>query len=171
MTAPADLFRSGTGGGGKYPKLEELEGKLILIKPELIEQVPKPAQFGGKPGEMQDRLTADVVVFEDDGSYEEFDEMFLSQAGIVGAAKKCLKPGGKPFMLGRVSKVPSKIGKDQGFDTTEKIEAGLAEWLKKGGKGPKPNFAWGLNDFDENTDLPMAMAYVNANSPFAPASE
>lgn len=168
MTSAQDLFRSGTGGGGKYPKLEDLEGKLVLIKPEEIETVPRPAEFGGGT---QERLTADVVVFEDDGSYEEFDEMFLSQAGIVGAAKKCLKPNGKPFMLGRVAKVPSKIGKEQGFDSTEKINTGLAEWLKKGGKGAKPNFAWGLNDYDETTDLPKALAYVNKNSPFAPSED
>lgn len=169
MTAPQDLFRSGTGGGGKFPKFEELEGKLVLIKPEKVEIVPKSNKIGGKPGETTERLTADVVVFEDDGSYEEYEEMFLSQAGIVGSAKKCLKPGGKPFMLGRAGKVPSKIGKDQGYDTPEKIEAGLAEWLKKGGKGDKPNFAWGLNDFDVDTDLPKAMAYVNKNGPFAAA--
>lgn len=169
MTNPSDLFGN-AGGGGSFPKVEDFEGKLILIKPELIEEVPKPAAFGGKPGETQERLTADVVVFEDDGSYEVFNDMYLSQKTFVNAGKKALKPGAKPFILGRVGKVPSSIGKNQAgkYDSREKIEAGLAEWLRKGGKGEKPNFAWGLDDYTPE-DAVMAAKYVADTSPFAAA--
>jgi hypothetical protein len=171
MSTPNDLFNSG-GGGGAFPKLEEFEGKLILLKPSVVETVPKPARFNGKPGETQERVTADVVVFEDDGSYEVTEDMYLSQVGIVGPCKKALKPGAKPFVLGRVSKVPSKIGKDQGFDTVEKIYEGFEAWrdaVSKNKKGvPEPSYAWGLLDFSDE-DVAKAMAYVNATSPFAAA--
>jgi hypothetical protein len=167
-----DLFGNG-GGGGAYPKLHELEGKLVLLRPSKVEVVPKPARFGGKPGETQDRATADCVVFEDDGSYEVFDDMYFSQAGIVPACKKALKPGAKPFVLGRVSKVPSKIGKDQGFDTVEKIYEGEAAWrdaVAKNKKGvPEPSYAWGLLDYSDE-DVAMAMKYVNDTSPMASAA-
>lgn len=170
MTTPEDLFGSGSGGG-KFPKVEELEGKLVLLKPYVIEQVPKPKDFGGKPGEMKDRLTADCIVFNDeDGSYEVYEEMYFSQASFVSAGRKHLKPGAKPFIIGRIGKVPSKIGKEQGFDTPEKIEAGLAEHFRTKGKALKPNFAWGMNDVSRDEML-MAFKYVLDTSPMAAASE
>jgi hypothetical protein len=170
MTTPEDLFGSGSGGG-KFPKVEELEGKLVLLKPYVIEQVPKPKDFGGKPGEMKDRLTADCIVFNDeDGSYEVYEEMYFSQSSFVSAGRKHLKPGAKPFIIGRIGKVPSKIGKEQGFDTPEKIEAGLAEHFRTKGKAPKPNFAWGMNDVSRDEML-MAFKYVLDTSPMAAASE
>ena len=171
MSAPRDLFNSGSGGGA-FPKLEEFEGKLILLRPSKVETVPKPARFGGKPGETQERVTADVVVFEEDGSYDVVEDMYLSQVGIVNPCKKALKPGAKPFVLGRVSKVPSKIGKDQGFDTVEKIYEGFEAWrdaVSKNKKGvPEPSYAWGLLDFSDE-DAQMAMKYVNDTAPFAAA--
>lgn len=160
------LFSSGTGGGS-FPKFEEFEGRLVLMKPSKLEVVPKSAKIGGKAGDTQERVTADVWALNDEtGEWDEYQDMYLSQASIVGASKKALKPGNPPYILGRAGKVPSKIGKDQGFDTPEKIAAGEAEWLKKGGKGEKPNFAWGLNDYTDD-DVAKAMAYVNAHSPFA----
>jgi hypothetical protein len=162
MTSPRDLFAN--TGGGSFPKFDEFEGKLILLKPELIESVPKPEKFGGG---VQDRLTATAVVFEEDGTWEEYEDMYFSQVGIVNPARKTLKPNARTrFVLGRVAKVPSKIGKDQGFDTTEKIVKGLEDWAKKGGRGDKPNYAWGLQDYSD-ADLAMAMAYLNETSPFA----
>ena len=164
----SDLF--GSGGGGSFPKLEDFEHKLILLKPTKNEIVPKPTRFGGKPGETQERITADVVVFEEDGSYEVVDDMYFSQVGIVNPCKRALKTGAKPFVLGRVSKVPSKQTKDLGMDTVEKVYAGIEEWreaISKNKKGvPEPKFAWGLLDFTDE-DVAKAMAYVNAHSPFA----
>jgi hypothetical protein len=79
--------------------------------------------------------------------------------------------GALPYVLGRVGKVPSSIGKNQAgkYDSREKIEAGLAEWLKKGGKGEKPNFAWGLDDFTDE-DKATASAYIARKSPIASAA-
>jgi hypothetical protein len=164
MTDPQGLFGN-AGGGGSGLQLDELVGKLILIKPTTVEMADQKAEYGGgqKP-----RMTADVAVFEDDGSYEEHADVFFWQKVLVDAGKRALRPGAKPFILGRVARVPSGIGKKQGFDTPDKIKAGLADWLKKGGKGEKPNFAWGLDDYTPE-DVATAMTYVNASAPFAGA--
>jgi hypothetical protein len=143
-----------------------------MLKPSKLETFPKPSRFGGKPGETQERITADCIVFEDDGSYEVYDDMYFSQVGIVNPCKRSLKPGAKPFVLGRVSKVPSKQTKDLGMDTVEKVYAGIEEWrdaVSKNKKGvPEPKFAWGLLDFSDE-DVAMAMKYVTDTSPMASA--
>ena len=170
--AAHDLFSG--GGGGSYPKVEELEGKLVLLKPSKLEQVPKPRQFGGQPGEMQDRLTSDCVVFEDDGTYEVFDDMYFSQVGIVNPGKKALKPGAKPYVLGRVTMFPTADQKKAGVDTTEKLKAARDEWrdaISKGKKGvQEPRYAWGLGDFSDD-DVAVAMKYVNETSPLGSGAD
>jgi hypothetical protein len=163
MTSPNDLFGSGSGGGA-FPKLAELDGKLILLKPSVVEKAPKYKS----PGEYVDRATADLVVFEDDGSYEAFEDVYFSQVSIVNAAKKALKPGAKPFILGRVKMFPSKEMRNKGVDTSEKIVAARADWLRKGGKGDEPGYAWGLDDYTPE-EAQVAMKYVTATSPFAAA--
>lgn len=162
MTEANDIFGTPTGGGA-YPKMDDLEGLLVLCKPSKIETVPG---YQGKG--TTERATADVIVFEVDGSVEKFDDMYLSQAGIVPSMRKALKPGERPYVLGRISKFPSKKAKEAGLDTTEKIEAALTEWLKKGGKGEKPQFAWGL-DQPTDEDKATARAYLAANDPFTGA--
>jgi hypothetical protein len=165
VTDPRDIFGSG-GGGGSFPKVEELEGKLVLLKPSKIESVAQSAEFGGG---VKDRLTADCVVFDEDGSWEEHEDMYFSQVGIVNPCRRALKPGAKPFVLGRLQKVPSKIGKEQGFDTTEKINDGLKKHFASNGKSPKPNFAWGLADFTPEEGQ-TAMVYLAKSGPLASAS-
>jgi hypothetical protein len=168
MTDPRDIFGSG-GGGGSFPKVEELNGKLVLLKPSVVEKVAKPTEFGGKPGDTQDRVTADCVVFADDGSWETHEDMYFSQVGIVNPCRRALKPGAKPFVLGRIARVPSKIGKEQGFDTTDKIEEGLKAHFASNGKKPKPNSAWGLLDFTPEEGQ-MALGYLAKSGPLAQAS-
>lgn len=167
MTDPRDIFGSG-GGGGSYPKVADLEGKLVLLKPSKIEVIPKPERFNPQPGETQERATADCTVFEDDGTWETYDNMYFSQTGLVNPCKKALKPGAKPFVLGRVGKVPSKPGKLEGFDTTEKIEKALKEHYRTNGKAPKPSYAWGLNEFSE-ADGQLALKYLASIGGFAAA--
>jgi hypothetical protein len=64
--APAegpDPFNSagapGGGGGGDYPAMHQLVGRLLLIQPQSIE-LNKPSNF--KDGKPADQITADVVV-------------------------------------------------------------------------------------------------------------
>lgn len=160
MTSTEDVFGTPTSGGA-YPKMDDLEGKLLLCRPSKIETVPG---YQGKG--TTERVTADVTVFDTDGSAETFDDMYLSQAGIVPSMRKALKPGNPPFVLGVVRKFPSKTAKKDGIDTTEKLEAALTEWLKKGGKGEKPQFAWGLDQPDDEQKN-TARQYLAAHDPFA----
>jgi hypothetical protein len=153
---------------GKFPKVEEMEGKLLLIKPEKIETVRN--RFAKTPEDKQtvERATADVVVFEDDGSYEEHLSMYLSQQVLLSACEEALKPGRKPMVLGRLEKVATK-------DTQEKlkIEGDAAsfreareKWLKGGGKGTEPRHVWVLSDFTD-ADAGHARAYLKKKDPFA----
>jgi hypothetical protein len=172
MSDARDLFGSG-GGGGAFPKIDEFEHKLVILKPSALDIVPK---YRGKPGETQERITADVVVFAEDGSVEEtIDDMYFSQVGIVNPCKKALKPNAKPMVLGVVSKVPSKQtkGMTPPLDTPEKVYEGLETWRKAmaaGKKAEEPKFAWGLLDFSEEQGA-FAMAYLQASSPLASGAE
>lgn len=134
---------------GNFPKVPELWTKLIIIKPTKFEMVPKPPKFGGKPGETVERMTADVVVFGEPGTVpEEYDSMYLSQAGLVSAAKRNYKAG-KPT-LGTVHFYPSKLSADKFPEGREQIESNPAmiAWVKAAQDDPeiKPpyNMAWGL---------------------------
>lgn len=163
--ATDDLFGRPTRGA--FPKVEELEGRLVLIKPSKVEY-----GVSGKFGK-QDRVTADVIVLDDPDAPDGVDEhadMYLSQRGLVPTLEKCLKPNAKhPWVLGVISKFPSKELREKGVETPEAIDAALAEWARKGGKGEKPAFAWGLADFtDEQANI--ARAYIAKNDSFASAA-
>lgn len=162
MTEPTDdLF--GRPTRGRFPKVEELEGLLVLIKPSKVEYGVK-----GKYGE-QTRVTADVVVLDGDDAGTEYEDMYLSQRGLVPTLEKCLKPGAKhPWVLGRISKFPSKELRESGVEDAAGVDKALAEWARKGGKGEKPQFAWGLADFTD-ADANVARAYIAKNDSFASA--
>jgi hypothetical protein len=172
MTSPRDLFASG-GGGGNFPKIDELEHKLVMLKPSVIEQVQK---YRGAPGELQDRVTADVVVFDEAaGTWETIDDMYFSQVGIVNPCRKALKPGNKPMVLGVVSKVPSKQTKEMKppLDTVEKVYEGIEAWrqaIAKGKNATEPKFAWGLLDFTDEQGA-LAMKYLSSTSPISSGAE
>jgi len=164
MTNPTDtaddLFGQPTRGA--FPKLEELEGRLVLVKPSKVDVVPGYRNVG-----TQERITADVVILDDpSGEVETYDDMYLSQKGLVPMLKKCLKPGTRhPFVLGRVEMAPTK----DYADAAEKaggIKALLEEWAKKGGKGEKPQFFWNLAEFSPE-DAQKARAYLAATDQFA----
>ena len=163
-----DLFGPSTGGGN-YPKLDDLEGSLVLLKPSKVETVPGYQSKG-----TTDRATADTWVFGTTGEPEFYADMYFSQAGVVPSCKQALKPGARPFVLGVVQKFPSKAMKTKGIDTTAKLQAALDEWLRKGGKGDKPQFAWGLGEYtDEQAAQARALieSMQRSTDPFAaPAS-
>lgn len=76
-----------------YPKVTDLRGHLVLLKPTKLEEgllsaFSKP----GKP-QYQDRVTADVVVLDgplDDFEDDEFPDMFFSQARLVSQMKRSI---------------------------------------------------------------------------------
>lgn len=158
--APADDDLFGRPTRSAFPKLEELEGRLLLIHPTKIEHGIK-----SKYGE-QSRVTADIAVLDDpDEGVREIDKMYLSQKGMVGMLETCLKPGKKPFVLGRLVKSPASDYADAAEkagdgDATAGINKLLEDWLRKGGKGEKPAFFWNLADFTDH-EANMARRYLS----------
>lgn len=168
MTSPFEEMFDRPAAGG-YPKVEELEGKLLLIKPEKIETVRN--QFdkdGSKP--TVERATADVTVFEDDGTHETHNDMYLSQAVLLKACQGALKPGRKPMVVGRLVKVATKESRDKLKigETPEDFATARSAWLKGGGKGPEPKHVWILQDFTDE-DKALIVKYLESQSPFAAA--
>lgn len=165
-----DLFGQPTRGA--YPKVEDLEGSLLLIKPTRIEVVPNRFDRDGTKPTVE-RATADVTVFGPDG-YEEYTDMYLSQAVLLSACKNGLKPGAKPFVLGRLVKVATKETQEKlKIDNSpEKFAEARAAWIAKGGKGTEPKHVWVLDSFTDE-DAATARAYIEskakANDPFATA--
>jgi hypothetical protein len=160
-----DLF--GAASGGKFPKVEDLEGKLLLIRPTEVKTVRnKFDKDGSKP--TVERATADVTVFEDDGTYETHLDMYLSQTVLLNACISALKPGRKPMVLGRLQKVATKETQEKlKIDgDAESFAAARAEWLKKGGKGIEPRHVWILAQFTPE-DAQAARSYLATLDPFA----
>jgi hypothetical protein len=165
MTATdEDLFARPSSG--TFPKVEELDGKLLLIKPTAVETVRNRFdKDGSKP--TVERATADVTVFEDDGTEETFTDMYLSQIVLLNACKAALKPGRKPMVLGRLVRVPTKdtITSLKIDDTPEAYSAAREKWLKAGGKGAEPRGVWVLHDFSDE-DASRARAFLAKSDPF-----
>jgi hypothetical protein len=154
---------------GAFPKVEELEGQLLLIKPSKIETVRN--QFdkdGSKP--TVERATADVTVFADDGTHETFTDMYLSQAVLLKACQGALRPDRKPMVVGRLVKVATKDSREKLKigESAEEFTAAREEWLKKGGKGPEPKHVWILQDFTDE-DKARIVAFLESQAPFASA--
>jgi hypothetical protein len=160
-----DLFGRPTRGA--FPKVEELDGRLLLIMPSKIEYKIK-GQFGE-----QDRVTADVIVLDDPdepNGIREIEDMYISQGGLVPMLARCLKPGAKhPYVLGRLDMFPSKVTREEAEKHPEGIRGVLADWLKKGGKGNKPQFSWGLSDFTDD-EANKARAYLASRDQFSAAN-
>jgi hypothetical protein len=165
-----DLFGQPTRSA--YPKVEDLEGMLLLIKPIRIEVVPNRFDRDGTKPTVE-RATADVVVFGPEG-YEEYGDMYLSQAVLLSACKNGLKPGAKPFVLGRLVKVATKETQEKlKIDNSpEAFATARQAWIAKGGKGTEPKHVWVLDSFTDE-DAGRARAYVTekakATDPFATA--
>jgi hypothetical protein len=145
----------------QYPKPEELEGSLLMFRPSKPADTV-PNRFAKRPEDPShvQRISVDTTVFGPDG-VEEYPDMYWSQQVIIRACEQALKPGAKPFVLGRLVKVATK-------DTREKLKIGEtpddfaaanAEWLRKGGKGTQPRYVWILDQFTDE-DAAVARAYV-----------
>lgn len=97
--------------GGKYPKLADLIGELLLIAPVKIESVPK---YKGQPGEMSDRLTADVIILTGERAGEEYTGMWIGNTPIVESARAHLRTGQK-MSLGRIRRFPQSDDTKKGL--------------------------------------------------------
>lgn len=163
-----DPFRGSTGGG-RFPKIEELEDRLVLIRPIVVEKVANKY----KDGALTERMTADVIVFDENGGeHETYESMYISQEALVGDGQKTLRRNNpnQPFILGRLGMLPNKGAKEKGITDRAALKKALAEWVQRGGKGDKPGFFWGLDAFtdaDANLARPVALALINQDNPFA----
>lgn len=169
----ADPFDQPTGGGG-FPKFEDLEGVLVLIRPRNILSVPdrfhRPK--AGEAQRMKDRATCDVTVFDAAGTHRTYRGMYISQAGVLPQLQTILDDANpnKPFVLGVVGRNPNKESKDKGILTREDLAKATDEWVRKGGRGDKPGYFWGLDTFTPEQAAvarPVAMAMLNKANPFA----
>lgn len=183
-TATIDPFAAGTtqeadpfgdpNSGGAFPKLEDLEDRLILVRPKQVtivaDRFHKPA--AGEAQRMKKRATADVTVFNADNTHTTYRNMFISQVGLVGELERVLDDANpnRPFVLGVVGMLPNKAAKDAGITTREALKEAIQKWVAKGGKGDKPGYFWGLDaasDAQKNVARPVALAMLNKANPFA----
>jgi hypothetical protein len=152
--AEVDPF-SDPGSGGSYPTMKMLNGRLLLIRPTVLEKgLPNTLQ----PGTFRDRITADVVVLDgdditeivnDDGDVTaELDEplvppfkledMYISQSKLISEIKS--KVADKGLVIGRLARLKP---------------------LKAGQKG-----AWSLQ-VATDADRAVGRAYLASVDPFA----
>jgi hypothetical protein len=127
------------------PRLREMHGRLLLIVPKKVETVPN----NKRPGETQERMTADVVVLDGGtiiygGRPEAIpaiahdkqaevplrsEAMFISSVGLVSQCREALakRAQGKPGMvLGRLSVGEAKGDNNPPYLLTQYTEADKA---------------------------------------------
>lgn len=171
-TPTGNPFMQPPSGGKKYPKFEQLFGRLVVMRGHDIEVVPKnPNLPNYKPGDTEERATADLVVL-DGGPLPEpcegepipalFERMWFNQGSIVGALKGGMKKG-MP-VLGRVYRFPTKDSVSD-FPTRQAIEEGFVTWANAGFIGNKPLFTWKLEQYTED-ELAVAMKWLESNPDF-----
>ena len=148
-----------------FPKVDQLGGRLLLIKPKLIEVVPKPAEFGGKPGETQERVTADVVVLDGgeivgEEAPTKFSDMYISQQSLVGVLKGALRQN--TATLGRLFQFPVKADAAT-YPTRQALAEARAAWLAAGAVGQAPRYTWKLEEFMP-ADAEVAREWLKSNT-------
>jgi hypothetical protein len=167
-----DLFGKPAQRAGKYPKVEDLEGSLLLIKPDKVELVAD--RFAKGEAKMKPRASATTVVLGPEGT-EEYPAMYWSQTVVVDACEEALKPGATPWILGRLVKVATKDTLEalEIDNTPEEFAEARAAWLKRGGKGTEPKHVWVFADYDD-ADAQRARDYLaglnKPKDPFAAAT-
>jgi hypothetical protein len=149
-----------------FPKMDELNGKLLVIQPTRLEKVPN--RFG-KEGDMQDRITADVTVIdlERPAASKTHADMFLSQGALVGQVKGFIPTKG--MLLGTLRRHPAKGTPDATPVTStpitgpDSVDLLISEWLSQGAPGTKPQFSWKLADFT-NTEKDVALEWFRSKT-------
>lgn len=143
------------GGGGRFPNMADLLDRIVIMVPTSgVEQEPK---YKGKPGETQDRITADLtvvdegtvtVVVPETGEVIEFqtpytwNNFYVRGLGVLPKLRNL--PPGKQF-LGVVKRCPTGAGYKKG-ETHETIAQRWDAWERAGRRGPDVEFSWGLID-------------------------
>lgn len=150
-----------------FPKMDELNHRLLVIQPTKIERVPN--RFG-KEGDMQDRVTADVTVIDVEAPAKSVThkDMYLSQGALVGQVKGFIETRG--MLLGTLRRHPAKGTPDATIQTQttinspDTVDLMIKEWLAAGAPGSKPQFSWKLADFTETEKAAALEWYRSKNS-------
>lgn len=141
-----DPFASDLPQVSTYPKMDQLRGRLLLIKPSKLEE--NLLSSFSKPGspQYQDRVTADVYVVDGppvegfDGE-NEFLDMYFSQDRLVKQLKRNVLPGSK-MLLGRLDTFkegePAKAGNPWGLKDPTDDDRSLARTFWKARATTKP---------------------------------
>lgn len=139
-----------------FPKMDDLYGKLLVIEATKLEKVAKSKEFGGKDGETQDRVTADVTVIDLDNPSESktYSDMYLSQQALVGQVKGLIAK--RLPLLGVLRRTRAK-NTPEGYNTPDEVDKCIENWIKDGARGAKPQFSWKMTDY---TDDQKAKALV-----------
>jgi hypothetical protein len=166
-----DPFGQPAGGGG-FPKVADLFGCLLLIKPIKVESVP---DYQDRT-KMRDQLTADVTVI--DGPPEPYagtepnpyvgktyNNMWLNNKTLVTAGEAALRDG-TPAILGRLWRFPQtsevKAGKYTDRHDLEAKEAEIQANWRPGMPAPEPpKIAWGLEKYTDE-EAQMARDFLAA---------
>lgn len=165
-------FLQPSSGNAAFPKVDQLFGRLVIMKCHKIEVVAKSEKFANKPGETEDRATVDLAVL-DGPTFTEgkvdgmeipatFEGMWINQQSLVGALRGSLKTG-QP-VLGRIWRFPTKDSAAK-YPTRQAIEEGFQAYAARGGLGDKPGFTWKLDQYTDE-ELATAMAWLKANPNF-----
>jgi hypothetical protein len=172
-----DPFGQPAGGGG-FPKVADLLGCLLLIKPIKVEEVP---DYQDRT-KMRDQLTADVTVIDgppakeftdrgqtppDVSAYvgKTYNSMWLNNKTLISAGEAALRDG-TPSILGRLWRFPQtsevKAGKYTDRHDLEAKEAEIQANWRPGMPPPEPpKIAWGLEKYTEE-EAQMARDFLAA---------
>lgn len=142
-----------------FPKLEDFEGRLLVIQPTKHETgLPDPFN----KDKTRDRITADVTVIDrtEPRNSETIKDMFISQGALVGQIKGFVETRG--MLLGVLRKHRAK-NTPEGYNTPDEIDKLITDWVAAGARGNKPPFAWKLADFTD-ADKDAALAWYRSKS-------
>jgi hypothetical protein len=170
--------------GGSYtptPKLEDLEGRLVVMVPRAFtDEAPKPKQFQKDPTDTtQDRYTADVIVLDggplsfeypgpDDGKGNRamldtttdvpvvFPGKWVFEQAVIGQLKR-VDGTARPMLLGVVRRGPQSADRKAGKGF-EDIAQAFAAW-RKNPRGNPPKFSWQIDVAITPDQKAMALAW------------
>ncbi len=153
------------------------DGALVMLKvtSAVFEMVEKPAEYGGKPGDLQERMSVDTAVLDGEHAGHAQEGMWWFNGAVNRDVKRFIaKNPATMLMLGRVSIVPSKLetgaakklGDEFAGYARTKDELPEAYAAYRNGKRPKePNIAVIISEYTPD-DAVKAREFLAAHPEF-----
>lgn len=79
------MARDEFDAAGEYVQISELEGKLLLVTP--YEHVEGITTIHGE----KDAIRADIAVLNEDGTYDEYEDVMVFQGALIAALRRRIK--------------------------------------------------------------------------------